>query len=373
MNNILVIGGGMVGSAICFDLLKEHKVSLWDINPVKNPLLDMHPNYKFAALDLFDSEKVDFEPFDLIVLAVPGFLGFRSLEHILFSSKPIVDISFFPEEASLIHDYAKACGSTVIVDCGVAPGFSNMVLGHHAAREKVNNFSCYVGGLPLEPEPPFYYKAPFSPIDVIEEYTRPARIRRNGNDLELEALSELEEVDFGRYGTLEAFNTDGLRSLLKAFPQIPNMTEKTLRHPGHAQLIMDLRSAGFFNENEIELRGKSIRPIDVSSKLLIDQWVLGPAEAEFTLMKIEVETNKVSHAYMLYDERDEASGMASMSRTTGYTCTAAVNWLLDTQHKEAGIYAPEQMAKQEGFLEHVMAYLKARDISIAYSSTDIEA
>ncbi|HAS35615.1 MAG TPA: saccharopine dehydrogenase [Flavobacteriales bacterium] len=368
MNNILVIGGGMVGSAICYDLLKTDRVTLWDIKPADDSVLLKDSNFSFQANDLFDAEAKDFHDFDLLVLAVPGFMGIRALEHILVSGKPIVDISFFPEDAFLLSEYAKECGSTVIVDCGVAPGFSNIVLGHHAARSKVLDFKCYVGGLPLKPEAPFFYKAPFSPIDVIEEYTRPARIRREGKDIELAALSELEQMDFGQYGVLEAFNTDGLRSLLKVFPDIPNMTEKTLRYPGHTQLIAGIRDAGFFREEEIQLRGKMVSPIELSSKLLIEQWTLDPKEAEFTLMRIEVTNEESVHNYLLYDERDEETGIASMSRTTGYTCTAAVQWLLNKKDQETGIFPPEMIAKQDDFMKHVIDHLRERNISIEVSS-----
>ena len=119
---------------------------------------------------------------------------------------------------------------TAIVDFGVAPGIPNLLLGYHQNTMKIDVYKCYVGGLPKKRTMPFQYKAPFSPVDVIEEYTRPARYVVNGEIVVKEALSEPEFLEFDEIGTLEAFNTDGLRSLLFT-NDIPNKIEKTLRYP----------------------------------------------------------------------------------------------------------------------------------------------
>lgn len=352
MNEILVVGGGMVGSAICHDLMNRHRVVLWDVNDCDDDRLLGSPNFSFHQRDLFASKEVERNSFDLIVLAVPGFMGFKALEHIIPGSKRIVDISFFPEDATELHDLSVKHGSSVVVDAGVAPGFSNIVLGYHGSREQLESFKCLVGGLPKNPVSPWNYKAPFSPIDVIEEYTRPARFRRNGEDVILPALSEVESFDT-RYGSFEAFNSDGLRSLLKSFPSIPNMVEKTVRYPGHAKSIQLLADSGFFGEDYLES----------TSGLLLDQWKLGENEDEFTLMQIDLSSREKHSSYLLYDERDAKSGFSSMSRTTGYTCTATAEWLLNHQ-VESGILPPEILGGQEGFLGHVLDYLRARGILI---------
>jgi saccharopine dehydrogenase-like NADP-dependent oxidoreductase len=188
---------------------------------------------------------------------------------------------------------------------------SNLILGRYNEEMIIKSFECMVGGLPKLRVKPFEYKAPFSPIDVIEEYTRPARYVENGHVVTKPALSDAELINFEKAGTLEAFNTDGLRSILFTMSHIPDMKEKTLRYPGHIALIQSLKQAGFFDENEIDLKGIKIRPIDFTSKILFDQWRLQPTEGEFTIMTIVIkgtfENLPTTVEYFLYDEYDEAT------------------------------------------------------------------
>src|SRR5690606_37061893 len=179
-----ILGTGMIGRAIALDLAKDHDVHAFDLSKDNLDLLhERNPSIKVASADL--TRYVDYhdllKPFDLVIIAVPGFMGFKTLEAAIKVGKNIVDISFFPEDAMLLDPIAKKMGVTVITYCGVAPGMSNLILGRYNEEMKVEEFECYVGGLPKERKPPFEYKAPFSPIDVIEEYTRPARLVENGS------------------------------------------------------------------------------------------------------------------------------------------------------------------------------------------------
>ncbi len=176
---------------------------------------------------------------------------------------------------------------------------------------------------------PYEYKAVFSPIDVIEEYIRPARYVQNGTVVTREALSDAELIHFNEVGTLESWNSDGLRSLIKTMAHIPDMIEKTLRYPGCVEYLKVLRETGFFSYEEMEIKGVKIRPIDLTAKLLFPKWKLKPGEEEFTVMRIRIagEENGQSKKiqYDLLDRTDRATSTLSMARTTGYTCTAAVN------------------------------------------------
>lgn len=268
MKKIIVLGAGMVGSTIASDLSKNYEVVVCDINKERLNEISSGIRVKILQADLSDKNNLKdiVKDSDIIVGAVPGFMGFETLKTIIEAGKNVVDISFFDEDPFRLDELAKQNNVTAIVDCGVAPGLSNIILGYHSERLKIDSFECYVGGLPFERKPPFEYKAPFSPSDVIEEYTRPARIMINCKVEIKEALSEPELIET-EAGTLEAFNTDGLRSLLKTM-KIMNMKEKTLRYPGHIHLMKVLRESGFFNKEQIEIKGKMISPIDVTSKLL---------------------------------------------------------------------------------------------------------
>ena len=370
MSDVIVIGAGMVGSAMAIDMAKNHQVTLTDLN--ENSLKEVQakcPELSVQKLDVCDKNALSttIGPFDLVICAVPGFLGFETLKTIITSQKNVVDISFFSEDSLELDALAKENDVTAIVDCGVAPGMDNILLGYHNEKMKIERFECLVGGLPKVKKWPFCYKAPFSPIDVIEEYTRPARYVENGVEVVREPLTDGEYIEFDKVGTLESFNTDGLRSIIQTMSHIPNMKEKTLRYPGHIEYIMALKESGFFSEKEIDLDGKKIRPLDFTSKVLIDEWKLGENEEELTVMRITIagenqQGQREEIVYNLYDEYCQKTETSSMSRTTGYTATAAANMFLDGHFKEKGVFPPELVGKHEACCQYILDYLKERNI-----------
>ena len=366
--NIAVLGAGMVGRTIAQDLSSQFSVTSFDISDNNLSLLK-NGAIKTVKADLGDFSSYNhlLSGFDMVVCAVPGFMGYRALEAIINAGKNVVDISFFPEDALELDALAKEKNVTAIVDCGVAPGMSNFVLGRYNEEMQISSFECMVGGLPKVRVKPFEYKAPFSPVDVIEEYTRPARYVENGHIVTKPALSDPELINFEHAGTLEAFNTDGLRSILFTMSHIPDMKEKTLRFPGHIALIQSLKQAGFFSEEEIDINGNKISPLQFTSKILFDSWKLQPGEPEFTIMTIVLKGSKNGEAvtieYFLYDEYDASSQTASMSRTTGYTCTAAVNLIARNLFEEKGVFPPELVGKHKPCFDFVLAYLKERKVN----------
>ncbi|MDX9790809.1 MAG: saccharopine dehydrogenase C-terminal domain-containing protein [Candidatus Kapabacteria bacterium] len=366
MAKITVLGAGMVGSAMAKDLSFNHVVTSADLSE-KNLSALYEFDIKTIKADLTKPEVIRevVHDSDVVLCAVPGFMGFKTVEAVIETGKNIVDISFFPEDCFMLDKKARSMGVTAIVDFGVAPGIPNLLLGYHNERMEINEYKCYVGGLPKARTLPFQYKAPFSPVDVIEEYTRPARYVKNGELVVMEALSEPEYLEFDEIGTLEAFNTDGLRSLLYN-NNIPNKIEKTLRYPGHTDIIRILKSSGFFDEKEIIVGDKSIKPRDITSAILFDKWKLQPEEEEFTVMRIifdGIEDGKhVEYTYNLLDRYDKAGKTSSMSRTTGYAATAAVNLLTEGMYNSPGINPPEFVGKNDESVKFVMNYMSARNI-----------
>lgn len=358
----------MVGSAMARDLSKDHDVTSADIN--LDALNRLSSEFGIATMTLNASDenelKTAIADFDLVVCAVPGFMGFQTLKWIIEAGKNVSDISFFPENSLELDALAKQHGVTAIVDIGVAPGVDNLILGYYNEKMKLDMFECLVGGLPKVKKWPFAYKAPFSPIDVIEEYTRPARYVENGFEVVREPLTDAELLEFDEVGTLESFNTDGLRSIIHTMPHIPNMKEKTLRYPGHIDLIKVLKASGFFSEQKIDVNGTSVSPMDFTSKVLLDEWKLGADEEEFTVMRVTVEGDdngiRKQVVYHLYDEYDQKTQVSSMSRTTGYTCTAAANLILDGHFNEVGVFPPELIGGKGDCFDFVMNYLDDRGV-----------
>lgn len=362
---IAVLGAGMVGRAIALDLANDFTVTSFDLNAVNlDELKNRNAAIQTVAANLaqFDEYTNWLTPFDLVVTAVPGFMGYKTLEAVINAGKNVVDISFFPEDALQLDALAKEKGVTAITDCGVAPGVSNFIIGRYNEEMKIDSFECYVGGLPANPKPPFYYKAPFSPVDVIQEYIRPARLVESGHIVTKPALSEKELMSFDEVGELEAFNTDGLRSLIYTMRHIPDMKEKTLRYPGHVDLIIALQQAGFFDTAPLRIKEVDISPFDFTSKLLVSEWKLGPEEEEFTVMKVIVNGDGKSVQYNLLDRYDTKTKTSSMARTTGYTCTAAVNLITKELFTEKGVFPPELIGKNKSCFDFVMEYLKARNV-----------
>ncbi|MHA1217273.1 MAG: saccharopine dehydrogenase family protein [Candidatus Heimdallarchaeaceae archaeon] len=367
---VIVFGAGFVGNVIARDLAEDPsiEVSIVDINQEVLDKLTHDYDLHGICADLSNPNIIKdiVKDFDLVIGALPGFMGYGSLKAVIEAGKNTVDISFFEEDALSLDELAKEKGVTAVVDCGVAPGSSNIILGYiDSILDKTESFLCYVGGLPVERNWPFEYKAPFSPTDVIEEYLRLARYIENSEIVVKPALSEPELLYFPEIGTLEAFNTDGLRTLIKTM-DIPFMKEKTLRYPGHIEKVRMLRETGFLNTEEIDVKGKKIKPIELTSKLLFDQWVLEEGDEDFTVMKIVIEgmkdDKKLRYTYDMLDRYDREKRIISMARTTGYTCTAVARVLLEGKFNQKGIIPPEYLGKNTEVYRSVIDYLAKRNV-----------
>jgi saccharopine dehydrogenase-like NADP-dependent oxidoreductase len=371
----IVLGCGLVGATIARDLAGDESldVSIADLSPRNLARVKGNANLKTIEADLGKPDSINalVKDVDLVVGAMPSVLGRMVLKSVIEAGKPFADISFMAEDALELDNLAKQHNVTAVVDCGVAPGLANMIIGHCAAQlDQTDSVVFYVGGLPKHPKWMYQYKAPFAPSDVVEEYTRPARMKENGKVVSKPALSEPEILEFPRAGKLEAFNTDGLRSLLRTI-DAPNMKEKTLRYPGHIQLMRILRETGFFGKEEIEVRGVKVRPLDVTSKLLFPMWELTPGEEEFTVLRVIVEGRKdgkrMRHTYDLYDEYDPKTGQSSMARTTGFPCAIVARMLAHGEITQKGVLAPEMLGKT-GMLDLMVSELASRGVMITESS-----
>ncbi len=374
---ITVLGAGMVGSAIVRDLAQEKGFAVTAVDASRQALaaLQEQAAVEVVAADLREPGRVAelAAQCDLMVCAVPGYMGFETLWRVIEAGRNVVDISFFAEDAFLLDDLAKARGVTAVVDCGVAPGLCNILAGHVSTQlDTLESYACYVGGLPKIRQWPYEYKAVFSPVDVIEEYTRPARLVEHGQDVVRPALSDHELRDFAGVGTLEAFNTDGLRTLRRTLP-MPFMKEKTLRYPGHANLMRILRESGFFDPAPIEINGRPVSPLAVTSRLLFDQWRATPGDEDMTVMQVVIEGAKngrrLRYTYDLLDEYDRVTRTTSMARTTGYTCAIVARQVAAGMFNQAGICPPEYLGRNRMCYDHLLAeYAKRRiHVSAAYS------
>lgn len=377
--NIIVLGAGLVGAPMAMDLAKDPQfnVTVADIseeNLFKMALID---KIKTIQTDLSDTDRLKklVSSFDMVLSAVPGFMGYRTLKTIIEAGKNVIDIAFFPEDLFTLNQLAKDMGVIAISDIGVAPGMSNVLIGHaDHLLDKTLKAIIYVGGLPVIREWPYEYKAGFSPIDVIEEYTRPARYIENGQEVVKPALSNPELLNFKGVGTLEAFNSDGLRSLAKTI-DAPYMIEKTLRYPGHIEKMAVLRDTGFFNKKKIEVNGQMISPLELTSKLLFPKWELKEGEADLTIMQVIIEGmqegKEIRYTYDLLDYYDPESKVHSMARTTGYTATMALRMIAEGLYTKTGVSAPEFIGRNKECVDFILKGLAARGVNYTESIVEL--
>jgi saccharopine dehydrogenase-like NADP-dependent oxidoreductase len=378
---LVVLGAGMVGSAMARDLADDAGLRV-DVADLRHEALDRVAakarQVGTVRADLANPEVVKrlAAGYDLVVGALPSVIGLQTLRAVIEAGRDLVDISFMPENAVGLDALARERGTTAVVDCGVAPGLSNMMCGAAAARlDACERVEIYVGGLPVARHWPFDYKAGFAPWDVLEEYTRPARLVEHGRVVVKEPLSEPELLEFPGVGTLEAFNTDGLRSLVDTM-KAPFMKEKTLRWPGHAELMRVLRDTGFFSLDPVDVAGQKVRPRDLTAALLFPKWTFEEGEPDLTVMRVRVEGTAagepVAYGWDLVDRYHEASGLRSMSRSTGYVATSVARLVLAGAFRRPGVHPPEALGAAQGLLDRVLADLTARGIRCVATRTPLD-
>jgi len=369
MSRIVVLGCGAVGRYMAIDLCKDpsSEVISVDINRESLEHLAREHPIQIRVEDLSTAEGVTraVEDADIVIGSVPGFMGYAMLEMVIRAGKNIVDISYFPEDPFGLDDLAKEKRVTAVVDCGVAPGMANIILGDHTRKMKVTRYECYVGCIPKSRNAPLEYKSPFPVIEVLEEYAGSGRMVEDGKVVVKPMLSETMTIDLDKVGTLACLNSDGLRTLIRT-TDIPDMFEKTLRYPGHVDLMRIFRDTGFLNMTPIQVKGASVRPIDVTASLISPLWKYEPGEADLTVMRLVisgVEDGKpATYTYDLFDEYDPATGILSSARTTGYTCTAVARLVLDGGYSQKGISPPEFVGRVDGCRERVERYLEDRGV-----------
>jgi lysine 6-dehydrogenase len=376
MARYLVLGGGMIGSAMAMDLSRDQDAEV-TVADVRAATLERIGRLGVGTVraDLGEPAAIRrlAADHDLVIGALPSVLGYQTLGAVIEAGRDYVDISFMPENALELDGWARERGVTAVVDCGVAPGVSNMMVGFAAAQlETCREVEIYVGGLPVERRWPFDYKAGFAPHDVIEEYVRPARVVESGRLVVREALSEPELMDFPGVGTLEAFLTDGLRSLAATIPA-PFMKEKTLRYPGHVQLMRVLRESGFFSKEPVDVAGQLIRPLDATAALLFPKWTFGDGEADLTVMRVTVSGRRAgedaAYSWDLLDHYDRASGLRSMSRTTAFPATITARMLAGGRFRRPGVHPPEVLGARPGVLAHLLGELEQRGVRVRQAVT----
>ena len=325
MTIIHCLGSGLVGSFVIKKLLDEKmNINLVDIEEKEkindNDLLTIH------VTDAIEYCKNTSNEDEIFVNMLPGSLGFHATEILVSRGKKVVDLSFSEVTPDTLNKKAIDSGAKVLWDVGIAPGFSNMLI-IYASRfgGGISNAEIRVGGNPVERDEKWSYMAPFSPKDVIAEYTRPARIIKSGKITTLPALSDIHKIDVKQAGVMESFLTDGLRSLLSTI-SADEMTEYTVRWPGHIQRYIDERDANVLDHEQ-----------------LIEDWKFDKTRYEFTWMEVKVDCrNGERMVWTVFDQGRD--GDSSMARTTGLVTASCVKqWISNPELIQVGVHPPESL------------------------------
>jgi saccharopine dehydrogenase-like NADP-dependent oxidoreductase len=345
---VLVLGVGRVGSLIVRELSRSFEVTAVDLD--RRRLEALGREVATLSMDVSNEDKLveAMRGHELVVNALPGSLGFRVLRACVRGRRDLVDVSFMPEDPLTMKEAVLDAGITAIVDAGFAPGLSNMLVGRSLADlGNLDSVEINVGGLPKVPRPPLYHMVLFSPMDLIDEYLRPARAVKGGRLVYLDPLSVVERVRVLGF-ELERFPTDGLRTMLSTVNAY-DMVEYTLRWPGHLERMRVLKELGFFSRDRLESTVQAIAPHMTYEGV------------DMSLMEVITRSANVEVRYLLYDEA--VGGDMSMARVTGYTATY-VTHLLAEGKIEKGLIPPEHLGAKRDAFDYIVGNLRSRGIKI---------
>jgi saccharopine dehydrogenase-like NADP-dependent oxidoreductase len=343
---ILVLGGGAQGRVIARDLarsLRDAQVTVADLTQATLPVL---PNLSWIEADLADPATIArlLRDYDLGVGALPARLGYGAMQAAVEAKRNLVDVSFAAEDALTLDASARAAGITIAPDCGLAPGLSHLLVGHLAARDGTpDEVMIMVGGVAEDATRPYGYVVTWSLDDLLEEYVRSARIIRDGRLAEVPAFSALERVHIDGVGEMEAFYSDGLRTLLETLPGVREMGEKTLRWPGHAEAVMQLVKSGDLLE---ELRRRC---------------VANPPR-DLVVLSVQTRRGEARHEVTMVDRYDPKSGLTAMSRTTAYTTSVVTQLAARGGLKEKGVQPLERIGRDERAYSFIVAEMESRGV-----------
>jgi len=317
---ILVLGGGQQGRVIATDLSYKVSNTHVDVADLREPALPQRANLRWVEADLADGSALArrIREYDLVIGALPSRLGIGAMQAAIEARRPIVDVSFTAEDALALDAEARRAGVAIYPDCGLAPGLTNLCVGHATMDRTPDEVTLYVGGVAQDRTRPYGYVVTWSLEDLLEEYVRPARVVREGRHTSLPAFADLDRVQVPGVGEMESFLSDGLRTLIATMPDVRTMSERTLRWPGHAAAVRPLVESGAF------------------LKEFHDKCVWEPPRDLVAMMTVVKRGPQVQRATLI-DRYDEASRLTAMSRTTALTTSAVAQWIAGGGGGEPGV------------------------------------
>ena len=374
---MLVLGAGLQGSACAYDLLQDPEVEEVRLADIRisdiEPFLAPYSGKRLipTPLDVRDHDAVSglMQDTDAVMCALPYYFNYDMAVCAVDAGVHFCDLGGNTEivfKQKTLHERARAEEASVIPDCGLAPGMVNIIAEHGIRQlDSVDAVRIYVGGLPQNPEPPLNYQIVYSIEGVLDYYTTLSWVVRGGKRTRVKALSEREPVEFKKLGTLEAFHTAGGLSTM-AFRYegtIPTMEYKTLRYPGHAQIMENIRDLGLLDLEPVEVKGMKVIPRDVFIAT-VGPRLRKPNGRDLVALRVTVEGKKGGKkkklGWELLDYYDEKTGISAMERTTGFSLAITGLMQARQQVQGAGVLTPDEAMPPELYI----AELAKRGITI---------
>jgi lysine 6-dehydrogenase len=368
---MLVLGAGLQGCACAYDLLQNpaiSEVTLADLRPDKLPRFlerDWGGRLRLVRLDVNDANAVEqtFRGHAAVMSAIPYYYNGPMAKASVAAGCHFSDLGGNTEivlEQKKLHDEALARGISVIPDCGLAPGMVNILAAEGIRRlDQAEKVKIFVGGLPQDPEPPLNYQIVYSLEGALDYYTTPSWVLRGGRPVQVDALSEVEPVEFpAPLGTLEAFHTGGGISTLPFAYQgkIDVMEYKTLRYPGHAALVRPMRELGLLGNEPIDVKGKKVVPRDVFIAAVHPR-LYKPDGKDLVALQVQVTgtRGKRPHSvtFRLIDHYDAQHGISAMMRTTGYSLSITGQMQVDGRVTAKGVHTPDEAVPFDAYVSEL--------------------
>jgi len=377
---MLVLGAGLQGCACAYDLLQDKDVSevrLVNDRPAHLPefLAPLSgPRLIPTTLDVRDHEAVlgAMRQCDAVMSAIPYYFNFDMARLAVEAGVHFCDLGGNTEivfKQKELDPQAKQTGITVVPDCGLAPGMVNILAQYGIEQlDSVDSVKIFVGGLPQHPEPPLNYMLVYSLEGALDYYTTLSWVLRNAKRTQVKALSEREPVTFDSLGTLEAFHTAGGLSTM-AFRyegKVPTMEYKTLRYPGHAALMEDIRAMGLLSLDPVDVKGTKVVPRDAFIASVMPK-LHKPKGRDLVALRVVVSGKKngtaASKSFELVDKYDEKHEISAMMRTTGYSLSITGLMQVRGQVSPPGVHTPDECVPPAAYI----AELRKRGIDIKES------
>ena len=375
--NIIVIGSGMMGRAIAYDLCKHSNFDNITIADKNEETLRSAKkflkgnNINFTGLNVKDKNEVKkhFQNIDVAVSAIPYRFNYDLARIAIETKTHFLDLggnNQIVESERDLFEKAKKNEVTIIPDCGLAPGLVSIITRDIVDEmDSVNYVKLRVGGLPIDPKPPLNYQIVFSPNGLINEYVEDAMILDHGKIIKKKSMTDIETIYFPKpFGDMEAFVTSGGCSTLPFTYRkfIGYLDYKTIRYPGHCEKFKPLLDMGLAGESPVDIGNQKVIPRDLLIALILKN--VPTTGKDVVLLKVLSEgikdDKKQSLEYTMIDYYDDKNDISAMMRTTGYSVSITAQMLEDGVISRRGVFCPEEIVPCKAFFEE----LKKRDIQI---------